>query len=295
MVPILALVGYRGYVTGDIEYTGGSTVSTADHINPDESLWHWMAFDLRQYRQTRGASLTDVGAIMGVARQSVSNFEAMRRRPGVEHVKPLDATWKTNGHFLRLLTFARLNHDPNWFREHIELEARALTLKIFEPLVVPGLLQTPDYARVALAAGSAPDIERALEARLARQEILTRPNPPRTWALLDEGVIDRPVGGPKVMRAQLAHLLEMSELPQVVLRILPRTAGYHVGLDGGFKIMLVSPEGEVAYTEAAEGGRLVLDGSGVQRFALRFDQIGADALGRAGSRELITQVMESMR
>lgn len=268
----------------------------ADNVNPDASLWHWLAFDLRRYRQARGLSLAGVGKIIGATRQTVSHFEAMYRRPDVAHVKPLDTAWETNGHFLRLLTFARLNHNPNWFREHVELEARSRVLRIFEPLVVPGLLQTPDYARVALTSGGGNlDIESSLQARLSRQEVLSRPSPPRTWVLLDEGVIDRPVGGPAVMRAQLAHLLEMSERPHVVIRVSPRSAGHHVGLDGGFKIMSVSPEGDIAYTEAAEGGRLVLDGSGVQQFELRFDQIGAEALSRTATRERIQHVMESMQ
>lgn len=270
-------------------------MSLAEYINPDESLWHWLAYDLRKYRQARNKSLTEVGRIMGVARQSVSNFEAMRRRPDVAHVKPLDIAWHTNGHFLRLLTFARLNHDPNWFREHIEYEARARVLKIFEPLVIPGLLQTEDYARVVLTAVPGADVEASLQARIARQAVWGGPNPPRAWILLDECVLDRPVGGPEVMRAQLARLLEMSELANVTLRVFPRSLGYHRGLTGAFKIISCDPEGDIAYTEAAEGGRLVLDGAGVRRFSVRFDEIGADALGRAASRELITSTMERMQ
>jgi transcriptional regulator with XRE-family HTH domain len=271
-------------------------VGTADSINPDASLWHWLAFDLRRYRQARKQSVTEVGRIMGVARTSVSNFEAMRRRPDVDHMKRLDATWLTGGHFLRLLTFARLNHDPNWFKEHLLYEARARVLRIFEPLIVPGLFQTEDYARTVLVAEGAEDVATDLQIRITRQEILHRKNPPRVHVLLDEGVIDRQVGGPSIMRDQLTHLLAVSEPGgPVTVRAVPRSAGYHRGLKGAFKIMTCDPEGDIAYTEASEGGRLVLDGTGVARFVTRFDEIGADALSRSTSRDLIKRVMEEIR
>lgn len=273
-------------------------MAVADTINPDASMWHWIAHDLRRQRQGRKLSVTQVGRIMGVARTSVSNFEAGRRRPDVDHLKRLDVAWQTGGHFLRLLTYARLSHDPNWFRAHLDYEARARALRIFEPLIVPGLLQIEEYARIAIvteAGGHSEEVETKLRLRMARQECLARPTPPRLHVLLDQGVIDRPVGGPAVMRAQLARLLEVADLPNVVVRVIPRSAGYHIGLEGAFKIMTCVPEGDVAYTEAAEGGRLVLDSAGVQGFAVRFDEIGADALSRSASRELIEHVREGMR
>ncbi|GAA4631945.1 hypothetical protein GCM10023196_063330 [Actinoallomurus vinaceus] len=198
-------------------------------------------------------------------------------------------------HFVRLFTFAQEGHDPNWFREHLLYEARAYALRIFEPLIIPGLLQTEDYARVAIATEGSGDPEADLKLRMDRQRILTRKNPPRLHVLLDEGVLDRPVGGAKVMREQLARLLEVSEQPDVVVRVYPRSAGYYLGLTGAFKIMSCDPEGDIAYTEAAEGGRLVLDGPGVRRFVVRFDEIGADCLSRSASRDLIKRVMEEMR
>jgi hypothetical protein len=131
----------------------------------------------------------------------------------------------------------------------------------------------------------------AVDARMARQKILARKTPPRISVLLDECVIDRPVGGPEIMRAQLSRLLEISHTPQMTIRIAPRSGGYHLGLAGAFKIMTCEPEGDVAYTEASEGGRVVLDSTDVRRFVVRFEEIGADALGRSASRDLIQRVM----
>lgn len=267
----------------------------ADLINPDASMWHWLAYDLRRYRLARGDSAAEVARIMGCSRSQVSNCEALKRRPSEAELKRLDDAWGTGGHFVRIFKYARRNHDPNWFVEHLHYEERAHTLRLFEPLIIPGLLQTAEYAGVAISAEGSADVERAVKTRMARQAILTKKAPPRLTVLLDECVIDRPAGGPDVMRAQLARLLEVSNLPNVTIRIFPRSAGYHLGLTGAFKVMGCDPEGDVAYTEASEGGRLVLDGTDVRRAAVRFEEIGADALGRTASRDLIRQAMEVMK
>lgn len=266
----------------------------ADLINPDASMWHWLAYDLRRYRLARQVSVTEAASIMQCSRPQVSNCEAMKRRPDPDQLKRLDDAWRTNGHFSRIFRYARGNHDPNWFMESLHYMERARSMRIFEPMVVPGLLQTPEYAQIAISMEGSADVDRAVKARMARQSTLTRKNPPRITFLLDECVIDRPVGGPEAMRRQLERILEISQLPNVIIRVVPRRVGYHLGVDGALKIMECEPEGYVAYAEASEGGRLVLDGADVRRFVVRFEEIGADALPRLESRELIQQVMENM-
>lgn len=269
-------------------------MAQADHINPDESLWHWLAVDLRRYRLARRETVQAVSDIMGTNRENVSSMEAMRRPPNEDHLIRLDAAWQTDGHFVRILKYARRNHDPNWYVEHLHYEERAKSLRLWEPLKIPGLLQTPEYARAAISTEGSTDVDAAVTARMARQSVLTRKDPPRMLVLLDESVVDRPVGGPKVMREQLRRLLEVSALPNVTLRVAPRRIGYHRGLAGAFKIMTCVPEGDVAYTEASEGGRVVLDGGDVQKFVVRFEEIGADAMPRTESRDLINRAMETM-
>jgi transcriptional regulator with XRE-family HTH domain len=266
----------------------------ADLINPDASMWHWLAVDLRRYRLAKGVGAAEVAGIMECSRSQVSNYEAMKRQPAEDELKRLDTEWRTNGHFVRIFRYARRNHDPSWYTEHLHYEERARSLRIWEPLKVPGLLQTPEYARVAIETEGSADVDAGVSGRMARQRVLTRPTPPRMLVILDEGVIDRPVGGAEVMREQLRRLLELSALPDVTLRIAPRRMGYHLGLAGAFKIMNCVPEGDIAYTEATEGGRLVLDGGDVQRFVVRFDEIGADAMSRSESRGMIERVVETM-
>jgi hypothetical protein len=195
-----------------------------------------------------------------------------------DQAKALDKLWDLNGHFRRLLRYARAGHDPDWFKQHVTYEARATVLKTYESMIVPGLLQTEAYARAWLVAGQAvKNIDAAVEIRMARQNILNKEEPPLLWVLLDECVLDRPMGGRKVMKEQLTRLLELSELPHLTIRVVPRAAGGHLGLEGPFIITTVT-EGDVAYLEACGGGRLSTDKAEVRRFGVRFDRIGALAL-----------------
>lgn len=267
-------------------------MATLEDVNPDDSLWAWLAHDLRFYRLKNNLNGPAMGRLINVTRGHVNNLERGIRVLADDQARILDQEWRTGGHFLRLLTFARLGHDPDWFKEHVQLEAKADVLRIFELALVPGILQTEEYVRALFTTAKASDIESHVAARLARQEVLRRPNPPQVWILLDEGVIDRPIGSPKIMHAQLAHLLEASELPHVSLRVIPRSFGAHVGLDGGFKIMTVNGV-DMAYTDANGGGRLARGAQDVRSFVERFGEIGEDALPRASTRLLIVRAMEA--
>lgn len=267
---------------------------TAPLVNPETSLWAWLAYDLRRYRINAGLTLPAMGRIMGRSGSSLSNCEGGRRRITEKEAALLDKRFNTGGHFVRLLRFAQRMHDPDWFRQHVEYEARATIQRIYDALTVPGLFQTEEYARALISNSREPDVESYVQARMARQTILDRQPAPILWALLDENLLHRPVGGPKVMREQLAHLLELAERPNVTVRVVPWSTGAHQGLDGSFKI-LTTDIGEFAYTEACGGGRLTPDAEEVSRFARRFDDIGADALSRDSSRKLITQIMEAIK
>lgn len=263
-------------------------------LDPDSSLYAWLAHDLRFYRVKHRLSQPSLGAIIGRSASSLSNCEAGRRRITVEEADILDNLWDTGGHFRRLMMFARLSHDPDWFRQHVEHEAKARMLKLYELSFVPGLFQTPEYATANLAAGPVKDLKATVDARLSRQGILKRDEPPLLWVLLDETVLIRPVGGAKVMRQQLGHLLQLSELPHVFLRIVPLSAGAHMGQDGAFKLM-TTESGEVAFSDAPGGGRLVLDSAEVRSFGVRYDRIGIKALPDDLSRDLILRTMEATK
>lgn len=160
---------------------------------------------------------------------------------------------------------------PGWFGVHVSLESSATHIRGYEPGVIPGLLQTPDYARAVMELGLPripPEVlERRVELRNKRQEILTRndPAPPQLWVITDETSLRRPVGGPGVMREQIDHLLASTALPSVTLQICPFEAGLHPGAFGPFTIF---------------------------RFEIPElpDVVGTDSLSRAGYSEDSTEV-----
>jgi hypothetical protein len=180
-------------------------------------------------------------------------------------------------------------------RQYIDLERRASVIKTWQVDLVPGLLQTPDYARACLASGNLKNVEEALEKRLSRQVILDQPDTLALLFLISETLLELPCGGADVMRAQLAHILELSNRPNVGIRVVPKSAGAHPGLDGSFMLMTIAePHMEVAYIEAPGGGRLASATAEVASYALRYDQIGQHALPEGLSRDLVKRIMEAM-
>lgn len=130
---------------------------------------------------------------------------------------------------------------PSWFHSYMDLEAAAQVIRTYELQFIPGLLQTREYARAVImlnhAAGGAEEVERRVELRMARQRVLTRPESPLLWTVVDESALRRPIGGLDVMRAQLAHLTEVAERPNVRLQVVPFQAGGHAAAGGAFTIL----------------------------------------------------------
>ncbi|MFG2089227.1 Scr1 family TA system antitoxin-like transcriptional regulator [Spirillospora sp. NPDC048824] len=269
-------------------------MGVADSLDPMDSHWHWMAHDLRRLRQKEGISQARLGRVIGAAKQTVCNYEANERRLTEEQAKALDRRWDTGGHFQRLLMYARRAYDLNGRRQHLKYEAVASELRIFELAIVPGIFQTEEYTRALFTAARSRQIEKQVAQRLARQEILFRADPPDVWVMLDQAVLDRPIGGRRVMAAQLARILTLTEMPNMVVRVIPRSTGAYFGLMGAFKVLTLE-QGDVAYVDALGSGRLVLDTAEVRTFGKGFEQIGAQALPEIPSRRLIERTMESLR
>ncbi|GLZ12525.1 transcriptional regulator [Actinomadura sp. NBRC 104425] len=268
-------------------------MSLRESIDPKSSLWAWLAFDLWLYRTKRGLSLAQVGQIAKVARGTVSNWEAGRLRPREEYLVRLDKAWDTGGHFQRLLWYARTGHDPDWFKQYVQYEQMADIIKVYHGKAVPPLMQTPAYARaIVWAAGRVREIEAESKARMKRQEILSRQDPPHLWVLIDQEVIESLVGGREVMHEQLQHLLELGKRPLISIRVVPRSVGPHPGHDGAFQVFKIASR-EIAHAGAQIGGRLIEGGDEAATLAIRFDQIGNLALSRDDSRNMIEDVMRT--
>ena len=210
-----------------------------------------------------------------------------------------------------LVDMAREGHRKGWwsvyddvlptgFGIYVGLEAEAAGLRSFEGEAVQGLFQTPDYARAILREVQVRDtdeqVERLVDLRMKRQEVLDRNPPLDVWMILDEAVIRRTIGGPEVMRDQLARLVEASKKPNVTLQVLPFSTGSHAGLRGPFSI-LEFPERadpDVAYVESVAGIIYLEKEREVRTAAEAFDRLRAAALSPGQSTDLIIEAAKDL-
>ena len=209
-----------------------------------------LAASLREEREARKVGLRVLADMLGILPQLLSAWEKGHRLPSVEDVSATLALLGTTGEQRdRIRTLARHAREPNWLASsnadlpfalttRLDLERTATTITTWSPLIVPGLLQTPDYIR-AIMDNSPVTIEQAdkrLRIRLARQGILTRYDPVRFTALIGERSLHENFGDSGIMSDQIDHLLEMSTRRNISLRIVPAGIGYHPGLIGPFDI-----------------------------------------------------------
>jgi transcriptional regulator with XRE-family HTH domain len=267
-------------------------ITLSNELDPDRSLWHLIAVEVRKHRERHELSGYRLAKILGCHRSTVARIENGDRRLSPKYAAKLDEIWETQLLFTRLVRFAAARDEGDWFRGLTEYEAAATHHRMWEALLIPGLLQTPEYARAALSVGLADDVEDAVERRLARQRsVFEEGGQPHVSVILNWVVLQQPVGDSATMRDQLGHLLSATESPHVNVRVLERDAGAHVGLDGSFTLLTVSDR-DVAFADAPERGRLLLDPHDVQRFALRYDLVSSLAASIRQSRALITQALE---
>lgn len=186
---------------------------------------------------------------------------------------------------------------PEGFHRVLDWDAALVAHRQFETLLVPGLLQTADYAR-ALVSGIDPrltqdEVERRVAARLTRQQVLSRANPPQLHVILDAGVLERPVKAPQVMRHQLRRLVEAAEAPHVTIQVLPKSVGASPALEGPFSILtLPEPIPDMGYAEGPGRAVYIEDRDAVRALTLRFGILTEQSLGHADSMTMIAEVAE---
>lgn len=257
--------------------------------------------ELRYYRERAVLSQTELAALVNVSHDVVSKIETGDRPPAKDFPERLDAVPELNTRdgLARLWGNLRkgLRHRaiPGWFQPWTHFEAQAATLRSYEPLLVPGLLQTEQYARAILAVrpgGKHDDLDDQLAARMDRQAILQRADAPQLWSVVDESVLHRRIGGPKVMHDQLGHLADLAENPLTTIQVIPASAGAHAGLLGGFAVADLDGSPSMVYLETAAEGQIADSPAVVAHAMLRFDALRAEALPRSASRDLIMKVAE---
>src|SRR5580658_1100161 len=214
-----------------------------------------LASELRRYREVAGLTNEEVATRLEWSMAKISRIENARVSVLPRDVKFLLREYglsERNEAWELLLTLARESRTkgwwhqygdaiPDWFQVYVGLEAEAATVSKYDSEFVPGLLQTDDYARAIHRASfikeTDEEIERRVQVRIARQELLTANGRPELWFILDEAVIRRLVGGKDAMRRQLLHLVEATTLPNVTIQVIPFAAGAHPSMDGPFTIL----------------------------------------------------------
>ena len=251
--------------------------------------------EMKAAREQRKWSQAELASQAGYSESLVAMVEAFQRPPTAMLAKALDKVFGTPGTFARLERRLRNLPFPAAFRSFAPYEAEAAALRIFEHSLVPGLLQTPEYARAVLETkpnASDDMIEGYVSARLARQSVLTRDDlpVPLVYALIDEGALHRPVAPSSVMHDQLSHLVEMSRKPNVTIQVVPYDARGHSGLLGAFVIADRPNAASIVFIEDVTGGRVSEDAATVAEVALRFDALRSEALPKSASRTFMESV-----
>ncbi|GAA4617665.1 helix-turn-helix transcriptional regulator [Actinoallomurus liliacearum] len=268
-----------------------------------------LASELRRLRDHAGLTTEEAAARLGDdwSRYKVSRIEQAKTKPTINGVTALlDLYGVDSATRAALIELARNAWRRGWWEDYkdlfkkpsyVALEDDAARIDEWSPQLVPGLLQTDEYAREVIRTwehGDEASVQRRVMARITRKALLGRAEPPAPdlTVVMDEAVLRRPIGGTKVMRSQLHALLDVGERPNVTVRVIPFHVGTHAGLDGPF-IVLGFPDciaSDVAYVETKAGATYVESVDSVQRFKLDFEKLKAAALSIEDSVDLIAAI-----
>jgi Domain of unknown function (DUF5753) len=271
-------------------------VTPPRQLDPTQSARHLFAVQQRVHRQQHDMSLDRLADIVNYSKTQLHGVEMGERVPFPPLPGKLDATFGTGGLFEGLWQAIQREQFPDRYRRFMELSAQATDILQYAGHLVPGLLQTEAYARALLRVGfpeeSESEIDERVMTRLSRQDRLAGDAPPLLWALLDEAVLRRPVGGPAVMCEQLAKLLPLTDTPKTTIQVLPFSHGEHALLGGSLTLLTLPNRSTVAYLEGIGDGNLIETPAAVRRRQRAYDRLRAYALTPRESEALIRAAME---
>jgi transcriptional regulator with XRE-family HTH domain len=275
----------------------------ADESNPTLRRRE-LGFLLRQLRTERGLSMDEVTSRAMFSPTKLSRLETGRVGASPRDIRDLCIVYEItdSAERERLMELAREGKQRGWWQRYdlpyatyVGLEAEAASIRNYDTDIIPGLLQIEEYARAVIAAEpnfSPVTIERSVEARVRRQELLKRDNTPLFHYIVDEAALRRPIGGPAVMRAQLARIAEVAILPKVTFQVIPLSVGAHPGLDGNFVILeLGSPTvNDVVYVEGAVGNIYLENAADLERYKRIFSRLQTVALDPESSAAMLERI-----
>jgi transcriptional regulator with XRE-family HTH domain len=269
-----------------------------------------LRYELRRLRTEHGLTIEQVQDRSGgdIKAPSISRWENGERSVRPTDLRLLLDIYQVHGEEREnLLTLARQAKErgwwqsfasaiPEWFQVYLGLEAEAAQIREYAAELIPGLLQTAEYARAFLqappAAASPEEVSRRIAVRLARQERLTADDPPEYWAVLNEAVIRRAPGDAQAMRAQLEHIAAVAELPHVSVQVLPFSAGVHAAMEGAFSTLSFpdATDPDIVYMENQAGSLYLEEQAEIDRYTRMFSHLIAKALDPEESRRLIARM-----
>ncbi|MFJ8534199.1 helix-turn-helix domain-containing protein [Streptomyces sp. NPDC093591] len=278
----------------------------ASNVNPTVRRRR-LGQELRRLRELKGMTAEEVAERLLVSQSKISRLENGRRSISQRDVRDLCGVYEVEDHRIvdSLMQMAKDSRQQGWWHSfgdipysvYIGLETDAASLRVYDPQVVPGLLQTKQYAE-ALIAGALPEtppaeVEKRVQVRMRRQErISTEENPLRLWTVLDEAALRRVVGNRSLMRDQLEQLVEQSQLPHVTVQVIPFDMGAHPGLNGQYAILEFpdAADSSVVYIEGVTSDLYLEKANDVQKYSVMYEHLRAQALNVDQSRQFIADI-----
>ncbi|MEU0238871.1 helix-turn-helix transcriptional regulator [Nocardiopsis sp. NPDC006198] len=248
--------------------------------------------EVRRLREQAGLSQTRLAQLIPASQASISDLERGKTPGKRRMVQRIDDVLNSDG---RVVAEWEARHKvyepPSWYRKLPILEQRATQIQQYQPLLIPGLLQTRDYMRASISASnradSMADVDAKINERTERQTILDRDDAPFLSVVLDETVLHRRLGSPDIMREQLQHLWEISARPRVEVQVIPADTWGHPGLDSGFTLLRVPDAGILLYLEARAAGGVIVDSGTVGEHISAMGDLRGFSLPPDQSRSLI--------
>ncbi|WP_066954228.1 helix-turn-helix domain-containing protein [Streptomyces lushanensis] len=278
----------------------------ASNVNPTVRRRR-LGQELRRLRELKGMTAEEVAERLLVSQSKISRLENGRRSISQRDVRDLCGVYEVQDHRVvdSLMQMAKDSRQQGWWHAfgdipysvYIGLETDAASLRVYEPQVVPGLLQTRSYAEAlingALPESAVPDVEKRVGVRLRRQDrINSTDNPLRLWAVVDEAALRRVVGNRRLMREQLEHLVEQSQLPHVTVQVLPFDMGAHPGISGHYAVLEFpdASDSSVVYIEGVTSDLYLEKANDVQRYSVMYEHLRAQALNVDQTRQFIAEI-----
>ncbi|MBT2364971.1 helix-turn-helix domain-containing protein [Streptomyces sp. ISL-10] len=278
----------------------------ASNVNPTVRRRR-LGQELRRLRELKGMTAEEVAERLLVSQSKISRLENGRRSISQRDVRDLCGVYEVEDHRIvdSLMQMAKDSRQQGWWHAfgdipysvYIGLETDAASLRVYEPQVVPGLLQTRQYAE-ALIAGALPesgitDVDKRVSVRVRRQErIRDAEHPLRLWAVIDEAALRRRVGDRQLMREQLEHLVELSHQPHVTVQVLPFDMGAHPGINGQYAILEFpdASDSSVVYIEGVTSDLYLEKANDVQKYSVMYEHLRAQALNVEQTRQFIETI-----